>query len=476
MREDQERMLPPNESQGQGQTYGSFTDLNESEGGAKGGAIKRTGKSTESNADGEEKKPRKTGSNSGDNNDSSVISTDPYSQSTHPTRVQDSCSSDDEAGRTNAHGYTRRKSRHPKNSSVRIEVDGPPPRPPSELGTLSQGQDALEIPAEPLKTLFAFVFLFLAWVATTTSLALTHERVPNIPPLPDVFLDNVQYQSWGLDASEIVIMIATASAFALALFHQHRFIVLRRIFFLAGIHYFYRAVTFYITVLPKADPKYPCAPKLGHITFVEIAQRVLKLLSGMGLSINGSHIYCGDYVYSGHTMTLLMTYLVISEYSPRSWFVLRWISLSTTIAGVVTLLFARGHYSIDVVIAYWITTRLWWIYHTMADNQHVIHAENSSNRLTKFWWWYVFAYLEGNVRRPLPKGYNWPLPSQLQHIPGTIWRKIRGSSAASADLPADSLHPDNDPEAGRPALGQAVVVEGHRAGGASSSASAVSLR
>ena len=69
----------------------------------------------------------------------------------------------------------------------------------------------------------AFVFLFCAWVATTTSLALTHERVPEVPPLPDVFLDNVQYQSWGLDASEIIIIVMAWTAFALSVFHQHRY-------------------------------------------------------------------------------------------------------------------------------------------------------------------------------------------------------------------------------------------------------------
>ena len=75
---------------------------------------------------------------------------------------------------------------------------------------------------EPLKTLLAFIFLFFAWVATTTSLALTHERVPDVDPLPDLFLDNVHYQHWGLDASEIIIMVATLVTFTLSLFHNHR--------------------------------------------------------------------------------------------------------------------------------------------------------------------------------------------------------------------------------------------------------------
>ena len=92
-----------------------------------------------------------------------------------------------------------------------------------------------------------------------------------------------------------------------------RFIVLRRIFLLVGIHYYYRAITMYVTVLPKPNMSYTCAPKANETTALVIFQRVLKLLSGMGLSINGKHVYCGDYIYSGHTMTLIMTYLVIKE-------------------------------------------------------------------------------------------------------------------------------------------------------------------
>ena len=119
----------------------------------------------------------------------------------------------------NSSGYTRRKSRHPRNNNnsnnnaeTRLDME-------QETATDSP---VSEIPAEPIKTLLAFIFLFFGWVATTTSLALTHERVPNIDPLPDVFLDNVTYQHWGLSASEIIIMIATMAAFVLSVFHQHR--------------------------------------------------------------------------------------------------------------------------------------------------------------------------------------------------------------------------------------------------------------
>ena len=78
------------------------------------------------------------------------------------------------------------------------------------------------IPSEPLKTLLSALFLGTGFVATTASLAITHESVPEIEPLPDVILDNVAYQQWGLSVSEILIMISTITACLVVLLHCHR--------------------------------------------------------------------------------------------------------------------------------------------------------------------------------------------------------------------------------------------------------------
>lgn len=32
------------------------------------------------------------------------------------------------------------------------------------------------------------------------------------------------------------------------------------------------------------------------------------------------------------------------------------------------VLISHGHYTVDVIIAYYVTTQLWYIYHTMANN------------------------------------------------------------------------------------------------------------
>ena len=65
------------------------------------------------------------------------------------------------------------------------------------------------------------VFNFLL---TLTSLAITHERVPDTAPLPDVVLDNVPTGAWALKVSEITIMVLVTSAFLVVLLHRHRWV------------------------------------------------------------------------------------------------------------------------------------------------------------------------------------------------------------------------------------------------------------
>ena len=45
----------------------------------------------------------------------------------------------------------------------------------------------------------------------------------------------------------------------------------------------------------------------------------------------------------------------------RRLFVLHWLAWINALTAVALLLMARGHYTIDVIIAYWVTTRLWYV-------------------------------------------------------------------------------------------------------------------
>ena len=62
------------------------------------------------------------------------------------------------------------------------------------------------------------------------------------------------------------------------------------------------------------QPRVLCAPPPQLFGDWEAQmRRVLKMIAGGGLSITGSHNMCGDYLYSGHTVMLTLTYLFIKE-------------------------------------------------------------------------------------------------------------------------------------------------------------------
>ena len=50
-----------------------------------------------------------------------------------------------------------------------------------------------------------------------------------------------------------------------------------------------------------------------YLTVLIVLRRAVKILSGFGLSMNGQHVFCGDFIFSGHTMIFLLCYLVIIE-------------------------------------------------------------------------------------------------------------------------------------------------------------------
>lgn len=262
-------------------------------------------------------------------------------------------------------------------------------------------------PKEIWKTLLSFLFLFGCVCVNMLSLSLVHERLPDrntTRPLNDIFLDNVKARDWGLSASEVIIMLSTSIATAVVVFHKHRFIVARRLFFIIGLLYLYRSVTMFVTVLPVSSTTYYCSPKTNSTAPLLVLRRMFYLISGFGLSINGKHTYCGDYIYSGHTMVLVLSYMVIAEYSPRKLWPVHWAAWCAALLGVGFVLLAHGHYTVDVVIAYYITTRLFWTFHAL------LNAPARHQMIAREWWFPIITYLERNTRGPVPRRYDWPLP------------------------------------------------------------------
>lgn len=108
--------------------------------------------------------------------------------------------------------------------------------------------------------------------------------------------------------------------------------------------------------------------------------------------------------------------------SPKKYVLMHWASMLIAFVGVAMVLLAHGHYTIDVIIAYYVTTRLFWVYHTMS-NIVVLKDSSPHNLLTRHWWFRPFKYFERNIKGPLPRAYDcpfsWPFRrSTLTRVPG----------------------------------------------------------
>ncbi|XP_063530402.1 phosphatidylcholine:ceramide cholinephosphotransferase 2-like [Cydia strobilella] len=279
------------------------------------------------------------------------------------------------------------------------------------IAEIPPGAREERFPKEIWKTIISFFFLFLCVCINMMALSLVHERVPDrntTPPLPDIWLDNVAARDWALAVSEYLIMLSTTVAMLVVVFHKHRFIVARRCFLIIGLLYLYRSVTMFVTVLPMSSTTYFCSPKSNSTTPLLVVKRMFYLISGFGLSINGRHTFCGDFIYSGHTMVLVLSYLIVAEYSPRKLWPVHWGLWGSAVLGVVFVLLAHGHYTVDVIIAYYVTTRLFWTFHSLLLTPH--RHGPGQYMIQREWWYWLFTYLERNVRGPVPRRYDWPLP------------------------------------------------------------------
>lgn len=155
----------------------------------------------------------------------------------------------------------------------------------------------------------ALLFAAFNMILNFIVLAIIHERAPRTNPLPDISFDILPNHPNGLYIAEYIITIQAFLVFTSLFLHRSRVILFRRLCLILGVIYFARAVCMSSTQVPLIKTDLICAPVMGpnvswseYIT--EIIRRALSMMLGLGLSINGQHNYCGDYIFSGHTVTL----------------------------------------------------------------------------------------------------------------------------------------------------------------------------
>lgn len=289
-----------------------------------------------------------------------------------------------------------------------------------ESGGCGSTDDEDTLPSEVPKTVLCVVALVLVFLANLLSIVSISYRVPPTkqsanqthPPLRDITYDIAlsasQLQQYKMQlgllvAAEISVLATSAYILgAVIVFHPHRSIVFRRFCFLLALLFSLRLLTMNVTMLPVSSSSlYHCSAKDRTLVLGIFGSRLLDLVAHLGLSVDGQVRYCGNYVFNGHTVILVLNCLWLDEYGVPRRRLLGVLMKIVAAASLISLVVAGYDYTISIITAYYATTRMFWIYHTLANNVS-LKRYDPVNQVCKEWWYPVFRYLEGNVRNIVP--------------------------------------------------------------------------
>lgn len=268
------------------------------------------------------------------------------------------------------------------------------------------------IQPEFFKTMISLGYAFLVTWITAFVMVVVHERVPDMkkyPPLPDIFLDNVPHIPWAFHMCEVTGTLLFCIWVCVLIVHKHRMVLLRRFFALAGTVFLLRCVTMLITSLSvpgthlectKNDHKFDdSTAEITEMIYLRVS-RAYTIWSGLGMSIQGVRT-CGDYMFSGHTVALTLLNFFITEYTPRNLYFLHTLTWLLNMFGIFFILAAHEHYSIDVFVAFYISSRLFLYYHTLANNQALMSHDSRTKH-----WFPMFSYFESSVDGIIPNEFD----------------------------------------------------------------------
>ncbi|XP_016141041.1 sphingomyelin synthase-related protein 1-like [Sinocyclocheilus grahami] len=251
------------------------------------------------------------------------------------------------------------------------------------------------------KSPFVWRKIMFCWLCLSLSPFTCFSSPSSVPRIP-----------WAFTMAEACGVILCSVWLLVLLLHKHRSILLRRLCSLMGTVFMLRCITMFVTSLSVPGQHLQCTGKIYGDMWAKL-QRAVAIWSGFGMTLTGVQT-CGDYMFSGHTVVLTMLNFFVTEYTPRSWNFIHTLSWVLNLFGIFFILAAHEHYSIDVFIAFYITTRLFLYYHTLANTR----AYQQSRRARI--WFPMFSFFECNVNGPVPNEYCWPFarPGFLRRLIG----------------------------------------------------------
>ncbi|KAJ2859251.1 hypothetical protein GGH94_006203 [Coemansia aciculifera] len=147
---------------------------------------------------------------------------------------------------------------------------------------------------------------------------------------------------------------------------RERLMLIRRIGWMVAILYFLRSITISVTTVP---------PSISSCK-IDVPQSTWQVIKATPDILAGNIGQCTDKIFSGHTAILLISFLFWQRYATH-WSILVYSALHTFI-GILTVLLARYHYTIDVVIGALLTFFVHHLYYSTLDFAIRLRSEHDA--------------------------------------------------------------------------------------------------
>ncbi|CAL2035231.1 unnamed protein product [Caenorhabditis brenneri] len=264
--------------------------------------------------------------------------------------------------------------------------------------------------SEWAKCIFLFFFLLISGMSNWAVIAYTHDYVPR-QPLPDLVFSLVGEQRWASSLGDMCVALCIVILGALLVIHQHRGTILKRVVFCAATLYAMRSVTLAATQLPSGytDNQGRCRDQVeskASVFFGRLFEQTIRI----GFQ-SKDQMLCGDLLFSGHTLVMVTCSLAVAYYLPKSIKPLQWIAHISCFIGMICMIISRTHYTIDVIIAYWLSNMVFRIYHAYCEVDMCMERHKSI--LYSWWPCRIIDWLEQDI-----------VPGRLDNRCSLPWKRL----------------------------------------------------
>ncbi|XP_070553923.1 sphingomyelin synthase-related protein 1-like [Ptychodera flava] len=222
------------------------------------------------------------------------------------------------------------------------------------------------------KTLVSLILFLLVMIVSAYVTVVVNDNRPDPsehPPLPDVVLKSMHFHFYpGYICAASLVFLSSTFVITASL-HKYRHVIFRRYFSSIAMLYLWRNVCMLVTSIPVTHTNLVCAAKTNGSFYARIKQ-ALVIVSTLGsyTDAESTGVTCGDFMYSGHTITFIYLAFHITKYSRNLGHILHPFCWMIAAVGIFSLMASFFHYTMDVAVSLALAPLCFTLHEVLVEN------------------------------------------------------------------------------------------------------------